>query len=174
MAVEIIPKPAQKLPLWQNILFYFSISLLIASVCSYFVLNHFIKKAETHLADFEETLIKKTPAEEALETEVLEHQKKIKDFAQLIDQHLYSSKFFDFFQKLCHPRIWFSQVSLNPPDNQVAVSGEADNFVTIGQQMLIFEQESLIKEVNLSQLSIGERGNVTFTLSLSLDPEVFK
>lgn len=174
MAIEIIPKPAQKLPLWQNILFYISIALLIASISSYFVLDHFFKKAEINFKSLEETLSKKTPAERVLEARVSSHRKKINNFSQLINQHLYSSKFFDFFQGLSHPKIWFSEFNLNPQDNRLVVSGQAESFLVVGQQILILKQENLIQDVDLSKLSIGETGKVDFTINLSLNPNIFK
>jgi len=174
MAIEIIPKPAQKLPLWQNILFYLSIALLIASITSYFALDYFFKKAEIISNTLEEALTEKTPAERVLEAEIFGYQKKINNFSQLINQHLYPSKFFDFFQGLSHPKVWFSEFNLNPQDNQSVVSGQAESFLVVGQQVLIFKQENLIQNVNLSNLLIGETGKIYFTINLSLNPDIFK
>jgi len=173
--IEIIPKPAQKLPLWQNILFYISIAVLLAVFLSYFVLDHSLKTSSQTLENLEETLARgKTPTEIALEEETFGYQKKIKDFSRLIGSHLFASNFFTFFEKICHPKVWFSQIDLNPQQGQVALLGEAENFSVLGQQILILKTEPLIKNLDLVSLSIGKRGKVDFTLNLFLDPAIFK
>lgn len=172
--IEIIPKPAAKLPLWQNILFYISIALLLAVFLSYFIFDHSLKTSLQTLENLEETLARgKTPAEISLEEETFGYQKKIGDFSKLIKGHLFASNFFAFFEKVSHPKVWFSQTDLNPQKGQVALLGEAENFSTLGQQILILKQEPLIKNLDLVSLSIGKRGRVDFTLNLLLDPKIF-
>ncbi len=98
--MEIIPKPAQKLPFWQKILIYFSLVALLASISSYFVLGQFISGTNSSLKESERKLAKgKTDEEISLENKVLTYQKKINDFGQLAALRQYSSKFFSFFEK---------------------------------------------------------------------------
>ena len=173
--IEIIPKPAAKLPLWQNILFYISIAVLLAVFLSYFIFDHSLKTSLQNLKNLEETLARgKTPAEIALEEETFGYQKKIRDFSSLIKSHLFASNFFTFFEKVSHPKVWFSQISLNPGEGRVALLGQAENFSVLGQQILILKQEPLIKNLDLVSLSIGKRGRVDFTLNLFLDPKIFR
>ncbi len=173
--VEIIPKPAEKPPLWQNILFYFSLGLLLMTVLTYFILGNYLKKAETTLQNLEETLAKERTIEEiAMEREVFGYQKKIGDFSKLINLHLFSSNFFEFIEKNSHPQIWFSKLSLNPRRGEVELSGEAENFATLHQQLQIFRTNPSVKNLNLVQIAIGKQGRVNFGLNLSLDPGIFK
>jgi hypothetical protein len=173
--VEIIPKPVTELPLWQKVLFYFSVLLLIASILAFFLLNRSFEKAESELQSLEETLSReKTQEEKDLEREVFGYQEKIEDFSELSKLHLYPSKFFNFFQELCHPQIWFSEFLLNLEDFNLSISGETENFSILGQQILIFQQEEKIKNTDLSEVSIGKEGKVNFTLDLYLKPEIFK
>lgn len=175
MAIEIIPKPAAKLPFWQNALFYFSIAILLLSVFTYFILDFFIQKAEDTSQALEETLTQqKTPQQKSLETKVLGYREKIGDFESLINSHAYSSKFFEFFQRLSHPQIWFSTITLNLKNHDLMIEGLSDSFSVVGQQLIIFQQENLIKKVNLSNLSIGKEGKVEFTFNLSFDSVVVK
>ncbi|KPJ71800.1 hypothetical protein AMJ50_00480 [Parcubacteria bacterium DG_74_3] len=175
MAIEIIPKPPVKIPFWQNFLFYFSFLLLIASIVSYFALGRFITQGEATLLELQDTLTRERTGQEiALENRVFACQKKIDDFSQLIKQHLFPSKGFLFIENLCHPRVWLSQFGLELPSYQLVISGQADSFSALGQQLLIFENNSSIKEVNLSQLSIGKEGGVEFIINLSLDPRIFQ
>lgn len=172
--IEIIPKAAAKLPLWQNILFYFSIATLLATVLSYFILDHSLKTSSRALDNLEATLTRgKTASEIALEKETSDYQKKIEDFAELIKKHPSALNFFTFVEKVSHPKVWFPQISLNPQKGQMALSGEAENFSTLGQQILILKAESSIKNLKLSGISIGKRGRVNFALNFFLDPAIF-
>jgi len=95
--IEIIPKPAKKLPLWQDILFYISIALLLVTILSYFILAHFLKNSEKVLQDLDQRLAwEKTAEELSLEKEVISWQKKTEDFKKLIKEHILASNFFIF------------------------------------------------------------------------------
>ncbi|MBI4101746.1 MAG: hypothetical protein HY443_02155 [Candidatus Nealsonbacteria bacterium] len=173
--VEIIPRPAQKLPLWQNILFYFSIALLVASFLSFFILERSLKDGGSSLKNLEETLTReKTPQESSLEKDILAWQKRVKNFSQLFSQHLYPSKSFDAIESIAHPEVWIKQVSLDSAEAKAVVSGETESFTTLGQQLLILEQESRVKSFTLASLAIGRRGKVDFTLNIFFNPAVFK
>jgi len=175
MAIEIIPKPARKAPPLQNILFYFAVGLLLLSIGAYFVLGYFIKKSELTLQDLEETLAReKTEEEGVLEEEVFGYERKVEDFSILINQHAYVSKIFNFFENLCHPKVWFSKINLNMTNHKLIVSGKTDTFLILDQQLLIFQQEELIKETILIKLSIGKEGLVNFTFDLSFNPIIVK
>ena len=173
MAIEIIPKPPIKIPGWLNFLLYFSIALLIATILSYFIINNSLKRANLTTKELEEALAK-TPQEIALEAEILGYQKKIQDILPLIDLHLAPSHFFEFLEKVSHPRIWFSTLSLWSREAEVKLSGQAENFSALGQQILALKKEAIIKSLRLSGVSLGEGGRVNFNLDLSLSPEIFK
>ncbi|GAI57177.1 unnamed protein product, partial [marine sediment metagenome] len=71
--IEIIPRKAVPLPLWQKILFYILITLLLAAILSYFILDHFQKKSLTILQTLEEEIRKeKLPQKITLEKEILD------------------------------------------------------------------------------------------------------
>jgi hypothetical protein len=173
--IEIIPRKATPLPLWLKILFYTLIAILLGTVLSYFILGHFQKKSLTALQNLEEEIRKeKTPQKTTQELEILSYQRKINDFPLLLSRHLLSSKFFSFLEKTSHSRIWFSQINLNPGEALAIISGRAETFSVLGQQLQIFEKETLIKDATLSKIFLGGKGEIEFTLTLSFDPKFFK
>lgn len=175
MAIEIIPRKAISLPLWLKILFYILIALLLTAVLSYFILGQFQKKSLTALQNLEEEIRKEeTPQKIAEEQEILNYQQKINDFSLILDHHLLPSKFFSFLEKISHPRIWFSKINLSPREALAIVSGRAETFPVLGQQLQILKSESLVKNVSLAKISLGEKGEIEFTLILSFDPKFFK
>ena len=172
--IEIIPKPAAKIPFWLNILFYSSIVLLIAVISSFFVLNHFIKKSTDTLQDLETALAReRTPSKIALEKEIFSYQKKIEDLASLLKEHLASSQVFEFLERVTHPRVWFLNFDFSSRESRVKVSGITESFQTLGQQIFILKKNPLVKDLNLSGVSIGKEGEIVFTIDLLLDPQIF-
>lgn len=173
--VEIIPKKTVKLSYWLNILFYLLFILVIFSIAGYFILNHYLKKSQEVILNLEESLTKEETVENiALEAEILNYQKKIKSFSQLKEQHLKNSKIFNFIQKNCHPRVWFSQFNLSPRNALITLSGTADTFETVGQQILIFKEDPIVENIEMQKISIAEKGGVNFSLSFFLNPEIFQ
>ena len=172
--VEIIPKEAYKPSKGLNILFYFAIFLLLLSVGGYFTLNNFLQKAENDLAALEQEISQiMTPEKAALEQEVLTSKNEIDKFANLVNQHLETSKVFGIIQRATHPQVWFTGFDLNSRQKTFEVSGETQSFETLGQQILIMRNEEAISTVELDTLSIGSDGRVEFILSLSLKPDTF-
>lgn len=172
--IEIIPKPTAKIPLWLNILFYFSIVLLMAVIFSFFALNHFIKESTDTLSNLETALDKeRTPSKIALEKEIFRYQKKIDDLAFLLEEHLISSQVFEFLERVIHPRVLFSSFDFSPRDPRVKISGVTESFQTLGQQIFILKGNPLVKDLNLSGVSIRKEGEIIFTLDFLLDSQIF-
>ena len=171
--MEIIPKPTQKIPPWQNILFYLSLALLAASIFGFLFLNQAVRKSESSLKKLEETLTReKTSQEISLEKDILAWQKKIKNFSQLFSQHLQPSKALDFLGGVTHPQVWLKQVSLDSRGSKIVASGETESFTTLGQQLMILEKNPQVESFILSSLSIGKKGKVDFTLSILIDSAI--
>lgn len=173
--VEIIPKKIPKIPQWGNILFYLSLALLIFSISSYFVLDNSFKERKNKLAELEEVLLKGRTAEDnVLENEILISQKKINDFSQLIEKYSKASGIFVFLQEKSHPQVFFSKFNLDLQKSQITLSGQTQSFKTLGQQLLIFKEEEIVRSANLEAISMNREGKVGFNLSLFLDPKIFK
>jgi hypothetical protein len=165
--VEIIPKEPAKPSKILNLLLYLAIFLLFSSVVSYFTLSGFLKKTEEEAAALASALLQ---TEEAfLEKEISTAKKKIEDFSFLIDRHLKPSQVFEIVEKNCHPKVWFSRFSLASREKTLRLSGETDNFETLGQQIFILEEETALAKVTLESFSITSEGKINFELSLLLN-----
>jgi hypothetical protein len=112
--------------------------------------------------------------EAALEKEVLTNQKKIKQFNFLINDYEYSSNAFGFLENLTHPKVYFSSFSLNIESGEMSLSGMADGFESLNQQLEIFQQEPKITTVTLSNVGFSEDSDISFSFVLKLDPTVFQ
>jgi hypothetical protein len=139
---------------------------------SYFVLYFNQKKLNRELSEIEKAL-QKSPAQESLEKELENWQKKINDFGLLLSRHKFTTNLFDYLEKSTLPRVNYSKFRLDPEKGVLVLSGQTDNFETLGQQILIFKNQGFIKNLNLTEISIAEKGKINFEFQLILDPKIF-
>jgi len=142
---------------------------------SYFALGRFNKSSQKELEELRAAISeKRTPRTKELEEEVLSSKKKIDIFSTLLDSHKKSSGFFKFLKETCHKKISFSKVDLDIEEAKVELSGKAESFRVLGEQVLILKKENLIQNLSLSKVSLGREGGIEFDLVLFLNPKVFK
>lgn len=174
MAIEIVPKKEVGVPSWQNYLLYFLIFLLLFSVAGYFTLNYFTKKSEQKLQEIKTAVENaKTPEREKLENGLKELRDKIDDFAPLLLSHKRTSNFFTTLQKNTLPKVFFTDLRLDTKNNLVELFGQTEDFQTLGQQLLIFQQSQTFQNPKLSKVEIGKEGKIEFTFNFSLNPQLF-
>lgn len=173
--IGIIPKPVKKAPEWQNIGIYVALGVLVAFVLGYAAIFFFEGKASKSLGNLEERISQVgTKDERNTEVQVLLAGRRIDDFSNLLRQHEKTSNVLKLIEENCHPRVWFTVMDLLTKDNILNISGQTPTFETLGQQILLFQKSSFVKEVNLVSVGVGKRGATEFTLSLLLDPAIFQ
>jgi len=174
MAIEIVPKKGVEIPLWQNYLLYSLIFLLVLSVVGYFTLNHFTKKSEQELQEIKSAIAgARTPERVALENELKEFRDKIDDFTPLLLNHKKVSNFFTTLEKNTHPKVFFIDFNLDTKSNSVEISGQTDDFQTVGQQLLIFQKSPMFQNLKLSKVEIGKEGKIKFAFNFSCNLQLF-
>lgn len=173
--VEIIPKPPEKTPFWQNLIFFLTIAILVIAILAYFVLKSLQTEALEKIKKLDQEIAKTETKERMdLKADLFLKKRKVDDFVLILDKHRASSNFFNFLESVTHPKVWFTEVKLDVLKSTVELSGEADK-LAFGQQLLVFQKNEKIFEISLSQISIGkEPEKVEFTLSLSFDSEILK
>ena len=174
MVIEIIPKKLAKVSAWQNYLLYFIIVLLLSSILGYFGLRYLIKNSDQKLQDLTAEVEKaKSPERKALEDRLNSLSAKIDDFSPLLLNHQKSSNFFNFLEENTHPKVFFTKLNLDTKGNLIELSGQTDDFLTLGQQLLIFQKSEFVQNLKLSKVGISKEGKVEFTFNFSLDPKLF-
>lgn len=174
--MEIIPKKQTRAILpWQNILPYVSSAIFAIAIISGFIIFYLEARAKNNLQDLEDRIAAVgTRGEKAAEKEIFVIGRKIDDFSVLLPRYKKPASFFNFFEEISHPKVWFSELELSLGNDQVQISGHAQNFQILGQQMLIFQNSGMITNTDLSDIAIGKDGSVDFEFKLSLDPKVFQ
>jgi hypothetical protein len=175
MAVDIIPKTAEKTPLWQNAIFYFSIFLIVATVAGYFLINNDLKKANKKSDELKGTIDKgRTDEQAALEKRVFSYKYRIDGLSELLDGRLMASSFFNFLEQNTRPEIWLKEIKIDPQRLRAVISGEGESFQTIGQQIAIFKNGQNIKDLKINNISINTSGKIDFGISFSFNNQFFK
>ena len=173
MAIEIEKKSKLKGPLWLYILMVVGVVLALGLAGTYFYFFKVGKDISQQIEEMDQAL-KKTSEEKELENTLLSKEKKVEDFQELLSKHRKVLNVFNFFQEKTHPKTWFSEFDFSGKEKTVSLSGTADGFIAVGQQILILREEELLKNIKLSGLSMGEEGKIEFSLQLTLDPQIFK
>jgi hypothetical protein len=157
-----------------DVIFYFTVSLLIATILCYLIFlvkNNIQKNDIIKITEALQTV--GTDAQKAQEKEVINYQRKINDFAQLLKNHTFSSHAFAFMQKETMPNIWFNQFGFNSKDSQVQLSGEADSLDALSRQVAGFEKNEYVKNLGSLTASLGESARMQFSFALTLDSNIF-
>jgi len=175
MAIEIIPKEEISRPIRVlNILFFVGISLLILVVAGYFYLNYLTEKKSQTIKKTEETILQmRTPEVENLEKSILGWREIIEDYNFLFNSHEAPTNIFNFLERTTHPKVWWVDFTFDSYiPNNLRLKGIAQDFSSLQQQLIIFQNETLVKRITLNQVYFGKTGGVEFELEISLAPEI--
>jgi len=173
MAIEVGKGIEIKTPIWSIILGIFSVVLILVMMGSYFYLDRAAEKIAQKI-QFKKQSSTATPLESDLESNLNLIGNRINLFGELLLNHRDSGKIFNLMESICLPNVQFSNFNFDSDQGTVSLSGKTDNFISLEQQLTVLRQEPLIKKVTLSNMSTVKEGGVSFSLSLIIDPKVFK
>jgi Tfp pilus assembly protein PilN len=176
MVIELTPKKPEKKPfIFLDFFFYFSFILLfiiLLSLGGSFLLENNLKK---NLKEIEEEIAKKESAEgKRDEAKVLLIQKQINDFIFLLNSRYSNSRFFDSFQKIVHPKVYFDRIDLKIENGIASLSGLTESPLTLSQQLFAFRRSGYFKKIDLKRISISNEGKYQFEIDLFFEPVKFQ
>lgn len=159
---------------WMDVIFYFVISLLVATLLCYLI---FLVKNGLQRSDIkkESAALQTvgTTEQKRQEQSVIGYQKKINDFSSLLKSHEFASNVFAFMQTQTLPNIWFKQFNLDAKNNSVQLSGESDNLDAFSRQIAAFEGNKYVKSIGTLSSTLGQSAKVDFNMALGLDQNIF-
>jgi len=159
---------------WMDVIYYFVISLLFASVFSYLI---FLAKNNMQRSEIEQkTAALKTVGtlqQKEYEETVIAYQKKIKDFSGIFKNHEFASRAFSFMQSQTMPNVWFIRFDLDRKNTKVQLLGQADNMEAFSRQVANFEKNEYVRSVGALNSALSDSAKVQFNISLFLDSKLF-
>ena len=141
---------------WMDVIFYFVMSMLIATVLCWliFLIKNNIQRADIE-KETEALLTVGTKSQQAQEAEVINYRSKISEFTDLLKNHEFASNAFAFLEAQTMPNVWFQQFSLDEKNASVQLSGESDSFDSYSRQVAAFENNKYIKDLAGLSSSLG-------------------
>lgn len=177
MAIEINPVNKNGTQRWKNIFLIVSIFIFIIVLAGFFAFKfYFIKEAEKKLAEAN-IIINQIGTEEQkrMEEELQKAEWQIHDFKILWENSPKVSQLFPYLESIVHPRVYFTNFSLNVAENKINLVVRADTFQSLIQQIQILENKpDFIEKFEVSNISAAEKGGVSFNLVLTVKPSIFK
>ena len=159
---------------WKDVIFYFVISLLIATILCYLIFSAKIFLQNKALKDLDVALeTVGTDQQKDYEKTVSDYQKKIDDFIVLIKNREFASSVFSFMEQQALPNVWFDNFTMNKKDGEVGLSGEADSMAAFSRQVATLEKNEYIKKITVLNASLGISGRAEFNLNITMNPKLF-
>lgn len=171
--IKIIPKPKPKPPFLVNFLFWLACFLFPFLILSFFFLGAKISALEKEKKILEKNLAPST-LEKELEKEVSLLSQKIKDFSHIWQEHKITFNFLNFLKSLAHPHVQFLSLEMEAKNYRVTLSGKAENFQVLAQQLLALKESKEIKNLKTHNIALDREGKVTFLLTFSFQEDLIK
>ena len=159
---------------WMDVIFYFVVSLLVATVLCYgiFFLKNIWQRQDIQAESLKFSNVG-TDQQRQEETDVISYQKKISDFTSLFKNHEFASNVFAFMQTQTIPNVWFKQFSLDEKGGTVQLSGESDNLDSLSRQVSVLEKNKYVTNVGNLNSSLGDNAKIEFNVSITLSQDIF-
>ncbi len=97
-------------------------------------------------------------------------QKKLIAASSILNSHRFQANTFAVLERDVHPRIRFTSYSLSPKEHKISLTGEADNYTVLGEQIAFLQGDQQINKVDFGGLTIDLNNKVSFNLTVFLLP----
>lgn len=169
MSIDLIPKQAAEKSILEKVFLGLSLVFAVTAVISAFLFWNMKKNAVWESEELTKDLAREKTAEQiSLEQEIFRTQKTVSAFKEAISRRQNISPAFDLLEKLVHANVYFSQANFIIKDNKILLSGRADSFRTLGEQLSVLDNDLRIKRADLTELGIGRKGGVDFGMEILL------
>jgi len=159
---------------WVDVVFYFMISSLIATIFCYLIFAAKVYFQKESIGDYDLSLATVgTEEQKAMEKQIFDYQKKINDYDPLIKNHKIISNILAYFEQNTLPEVWFSRFSMTGGDANIILSGETENVETLSKQISVFEASEYLNKITVLSSVLGLENRTDFNVILSLDPKIF-
>lgn len=101
-------------------------------------------------------------------------QQSLKAAGPPLKEHVFSSSAFQLLQDSTLPEVRYTNFDLKTNGAVMSVSGEAQTYNVLAKQIAIFNGNKMITNVEVSKVALNQAGGVSFQLTITLDPSLFK
>ncbi len=148
------------------------ISSIVISVAMYIyegIIKSDIQSLQSQLADADKNIDVKTI------DEMSQFSQKLSAAKTIVLKHQVLSRFLESLASSTVSSVQFTDFSYNNLDNgdlSVALKGKATSYASIALQESIFSQNKYFKSISFSNLTLADKGLVSFDLNISVNPQI--
>jgi hypothetical protein len=108
------------------------------------------------------------------EEAIVNLDRKLSILKDLFESHLYWSNLFGKIEELTVPQVYFSNAQFNFLETKLTVlfSGNALTYTTLARQILSFQEDPLVEEATVSNLSLATEGGIEFGLAVTFSTDI--
>jgi len=173
--MEIVPKPPKKVPIFERILFIFSLFLIFLTLFSFIFIFFSFRNLNLKKVELEKKLSQlETPEIKEMREEISQLEDKFSEIESLLNSHSFPSHFFSFLESKILKNIVLTSLDLNPLQKNAKISGIANDFSVISKQYFVLEQSQLVENPQITSISITPEGKINFEISFSFKDELIK
>ena len=149
--------------------FYLALALFFLSLAGFGGLALLNRAQEVA---FEETKEQIKAKEENLRPELIQQililDQRLTNLRMLISGHIFVSNVLDLVETGAHPQTQFTNFGLNTETRRIDLSGETASYLTLAQQIELFEKNAQVERVDFGNLSLGNANRLGFKMVISL------
>ena len=108
-----------------------------------------------------------------IEKKIIEYSQNISDFKKVFNERKDARRIFSLIENISHPYVWFSSFNLNTELGDVNLSGNARDFTSLGQQIIILKNMPNLRNLNISGIQANE-DSVSFSLFFNIDVQTLE
>jgi len=171
LLVSILSKLGNYLFSSAGLLMFLSLILLFGVVLAYFGLLGY----ENNLLDRKEIAennVEELQGQRNLETEatLIELKEKIDTLKDLLKIHVYPSRIFQILEELALTQVRFVELQADLSRMQLRLNSEMADYSVLAKQISVFEGDSRINKVDVSEINLNKSGRVEANFLLIMDP----
>lgn len=173
MAIELNPQRKSRTSLITTVVGILAVFIILAFVGSYLYFYITSKSLVKKIEEIKESAREIDNTIKGKEEDILIFQKRINDFGLLASVHKNIGSMFNFVNKNTISPIWFNKFEYDQKERRAFIlRGKSDSFFTIEQQIVVFRNNEIIKDVRLIEAAINEKdGLIEFSISVVLKPD---
>ncbi|MBL7154889.1 MAG: hypothetical protein ISS88_00065 [Candidatus Portnoybacteria bacterium] len=170
-AASFLNKLTSKTNLWLAL----TIGFLLLVILIYFGLTGYKNSLIKEKGNLEERLTELTNQRDLeMEVNFMELKTNIEDLRKVLENRVYSSKLFEMLEEITLPRVQFTGLEADLSQAKLILKAEAVDYLTLAKQVVVFEQDSRIEKVDLSEVNLETSGRIVSDLRVELNPDFLR
>lgn len=170
--IRIIPKQKEKEPMWVNAVLVIGALLLLGFFVPFALTRNKITELEEEKQFLDNQIMILVNEYEGMSRDLVAIAERINDFSKIFKEHRTTTAIFDLLSSICHPLAQFTGFQFSDDGLKVSLDIVTENFKTLGEQLLIFQQNENIRALTVSNINLDKDGFVNVKFEFFLNKEL--